>query len=253
MVRTSARPPPNTPFAQSAMTDLRTGSADRRVSGVSREPRPAGVRLTTLQRIAATAGIAGIVLLLGVLTFDGIRSAREARDSVAETHRVIETAQETLQDLINAETGQRGFLLTNDDRYLAPYRAALLALRSDTSILRRLTGSDPQQREKLDTLSERIGNKFAELAETIRLERLGKYDSALAVVRSDSGQNTMDDIRAKLRDLSSRQRALLAERTAAADNHFRLVEAIVIGGTAAAVIISLLLNTLLTRFADVQA
>jgi len=206
-----------------------------------------------MQRIAATGGIATIVLLLGVLTFDGIRSTRDVRDNVAETHRVIETAQATLQDLTNAETGQRGFLLTGKERYLAPYHAALLALTSDTTLLRQLTGADPEQRQQLDTLSERIGYKLAELGTTIQLKRSGHPDSAIALVSSDSGKNAMDDIRASLRALSNRQQALLAARTAAAERHYRIVEATVIGGTIVAVIIALLLNTLLTRFADAQA
>ena len=235
------------------MTDLRSGSVDRRSASVNREPLPVGIRLTTMQRTGATGGVAGIVLLLGILTFDGIRSTRDARRNVVETHRVIETAQATLQDLTNAETGQRGFLLTHKERYLAPYRAALLALSSDTASLRQLTGADSEQHRQLDSLSGRIGSKLSELAETIRLTRSAHPDSAVALVSSDSGKNAMDDIRASLRALSTRQQALLAVRTASAERHYRIVEATVIGGTIVAVIIALLLNTLLTRFADAQA
>jgi len=234
------------------MTDLRSGSADRRASA-KRDPTPAGVRLTKLERIGATGGIAVIVMLLGVLTFDGITSTRDARKGVTDTHRVIEATQATLQDLTNAETGQRGFLLTSKERYLGPYHSALLALTADTAMLRRLTGDDAQQRAQLDTLSSRINSKLAELAETIRLKRSATPDSALALVLSDSGKNAMDDIRATLHALANRQEALLAERTAAAERHYLVVEATVVGGTIAAILIALLLNTLLTRFADTQA
>ena len=234
------------------MTDLRSGSAGRR-AGAKRDPIPAGVRLTTLERVGATGGIALIVMLLGVLTFDGITSTRDARKGVTDTHRVIEATQATLQDLTNAETGQRGFLLTSKERYLGPYHSALLALTADTAMLRRLTGDDAQQRAQLDTLSSRINFKLAELAETIRLKRSATPDSALALVLSDSGKSAMDDIRATLHALANRQEALLAERTAAAERHYLVVEATVIGGTIAAILIALLLNTLLTRFADTQA
>jgi CHASE3 domain sensor protein len=185
------------------MTDLRSGSADRRSASLNREPLPAGVRLTVVQRSAATGGIAAVVLLLGVLTFDGIRNTRDARHNVAQTHRVIETAQATLQDITNAETGQRGFLFTGKDRYLAPCRSALLALTSDTTSLRRMTGADPNQRRQLDTLSERIDYKLAELAATIRLKRLAHPDSAIALVSSDRGRKAMDAIRVSLRALSA--------------------------------------------------
>ena len=234
------------------MSDLRSGSADRRGASAHRDPRTAGVRLTTVQRLGATGGIALIVLLLGLLTLDGITSTRDARKAVTDTHRVIEATQATLQDVTNAETGQRGFLLTNHESYLEPYHAALLAITADTTLLRRLTSHDLQQRQQLDTLSRRIQYKLAELAETIKLKRSASPDSALEVVMSDRGEDAMHDIRATLHALSNRQEELLAQRTAAAEKHYRAVEATVIGGTIAAVLIALLLNTLLTRFANAQ-
>ncbi|MEO8879327.1 MAG: CHASE3 domain-containing protein [Gemmatimonadaceae bacterium] len=220
---------------------------------MNREPMGAGVRLTNLQRVGSVAGIAGIVMLLGILTFDGINSTRNARKIVAATHRVIEATQATLQDVTSAEAGQRGYMLTNDERYLGPYHAAVLAITADTTTLRQLAGADAQQRLQLDTLSARIGVKLGELAETIRLGRAGLRDSALAVVRSNLGNNTMDDIRATLYTITNRQQALLAERTNGLERRYRIVEATVIGGTVAAVVIALLLNTLLTRFANSQA
>ncbi|MDQ2930469.1 MAG: CHASE3 domain-containing protein [Gemmatimonadota bacterium] len=232
------------------MTDLRSGSADRRAN---REPPRAGVRLTTLQRLGATGGIAFIVMLLGLLTFDGINSTRDARDVVAGTHRVIEATQATLQDVTNAETGQRGYLLTNDERYLGPYHSALLAITSDTATLRQLAGADVQQRLELDTLSRRIDFRLGELAKMIRLSRAGMRDSALALVTVGLGKNAMDDIRATLRVIGSRQEALLSGRTNGLERRYRIVEATVIGGTIAAVLIALFLNTLLTRFAFGQA
>ncbi|MEP7088329.1 MAG: CHASE3 domain-containing protein, partial [Gemmatimonadota bacterium] len=235
------------------MTDLRSGSADRRAPAGARGPRPAGVRLSTVQRIGATGGIAFIVLLLGMLTFDGIASIRNARRIVTDKHRVIEATQATLLDVTNAETGQRGYLLTSDERYLSPYHAALLSITADTTRLRRLTGNDAEQRQQLDSLARRVDFKLGELAETIRLSHAGRRDSALALVKSNLGRNAMDDIRATLRELAGRQEQLLSEQTNVADQHFRVVEATVIGGTLAAILIALLLNTLLTRFADGQA
>ena len=235
------------------MTELRSGSADRRATSANLHPRPGVVRLTPMQRLGATGGIAFIVLLLGLLTFDGIRKTRDARQVVMDTHQVIETAQATLQDLTNAETGQRGYLLTSKDRYLGPYHSALLAISSDTTMLQRLIGSDSQQRQQLDTLSARIAFKLAELDTTIRLKRSAHSDAAIAMVATDSGKNAMDDIRATLHAITNREQARLAESTTAAERRYRVVEAIVIGGTIAAVLIALLLNTLLTRFADSQA
>ena len=235
------------------MTDPRSGPADRRAANATRTPRPAGVRLTKFQRIAATGGIAAIVLLLGIFTFDGIASIRSARGGVIATHRGIEATQSTLQDLTNAETGQRGYLLTNNERYLAPYHAALIAITSDTARLRALVGTDSVQKRLLDSLGTAIDRKLAELSKTIALNRTNGFSAAQATVLTDRGKNAMDEIRGVLRSMAARQEAVLDERIGESDRHYAIVQVVVVAGTVAAVLIALVLNTLLTRYANTQA
>lgn len=234
------------------MTDSRSGPTDRRISATHRVA-PTIVRLTALQRVGATGGIAGIVLLLGILTFDGMVGTRSTRLGVISTHQTIEAAQATLQDLTDAETGQRGFLLTNDEHYLEPYHAALIAVAADTARLRMLMGDDALQNRQLDSLGFRIGAKLGEAAQTIAIARSSGEASARAMVETNRGKFAMDDIRGILRAIASRQAALLDERIRQLDRHFGFVEGIIIVGTAGAVLIALLLNTLLTRFANAQA
>jgi signal transduction histidine kinase/CHASE3 domain sensor protein len=232
---------------------MRSGAADRRTGRGLRVPPPVGVRLTTRQRLGATGGIAGIVLLLGLLTYGGIANIGAARAGVISTHRAIEATQSVLQDITNAETGQRGFLLTADERYLQPYKSALSRLAADTALLRGFVGTDAVQNHLLDSLSNRIGVKLAELAQSITLMRTKGPDLARATVDSDRGRGAMDDIRGLLRSIAARQQALLDERIAESDRKYLIVEVIVVGGTIAAVVIALMLNTLLTRFANAQA
>jgi signal transduction histidine kinase len=230
---------------------MRSGSSDRRAAGASREPLP--VRLTTLQRLLATGGLAAIVLLLGLLIFDGIGRARVDRDAIRNSHQMIEAAQATLQDLTNAETGQRGYLITSDDRYLDPYHKANAAITSDTAELRRLAGSDPMLNRRLDSLSGKIDAKLAELAQTIDLQRAGGIDSARAEVRTNLGKNAMDAVRAELGQISARQEAMLAKRVELSNAYYRTVTITDVAGTIGAVLLALLLNTLLTRYADTQS
>jgi signal transduction histidine kinase len=232
---------------------MRSGPGDRRAGREERAPAPAGVRLTALQRLGATGGIAAIVLLLGLLTYGGLATTRAAREGVARTHRAIEATQSVLQDLTNAETGQRGYLITGSERYLAPYRAALERLSADTSLLRAAGGSDPVQKEELDSLSRAIDTKIGELALTISIMRTSGADAARAEVDTGRGQRAMDDVRVLLRNIATRQQTLLDQRVAESDRHYNVVEAIVIAGTITAIVIALMLNTLLTRFANAQA
>jgi signal transduction histidine kinase len=109
------------------------------------------------------------------------------------------------------------------------------------------------QSRLLDSLGRGIDAKLGELAETIALNRSSGFAAARAVVEEGLGKSTMDDIRAMLRELASRQQALLDERIAESDRHYRIVEVIVVAGTLGAVLIALALNMLLTRYANGQA
>jgi len=235
------------------VTDKRDGPTDRRSGSESRVPIPPGVRLGAGQRVAATAGIAGIVLLLGILIFDGIARAHEAREAIRSSHHMIEAAQATLQDLTNAETGQRGYLITRDETYLAPYRNALAAITADTTALRRFAGADAVHGRELDSLSKRIDAKLGELAKTVALVRNEGPNAARDEVRTGRGKLAMDDIRGVLGQISAHQDALLAQRLAESDRHYQKVQIMDVVGTTLVVVLALVLNSLLTRYADHQA
>ena len=175
--------------------DTRAGPSDRRTGPTGSVAAPVGVRLTALQRLGATGGIAGIVLLLGLLTYGGLSSTRAARADVAKTHRAVEATQSVLQDIVDAETGQRGFLLTSDEGYLEPYHAALNRLAADRVLLRTLAASDPVQTHDLDSLSTAIDAKVAELASTIEIMRTRGFQATRIEVDTHLGQRKMEVIR----------------------------------------------------------
>jgi signal transduction histidine kinase len=216
-------------------------------------PPPVGVRLTTAQRIGATGGMAGIVLLVGLLTYGGLSSMLSARARVVNTHRAIEATQAVLQDITDAETGERGFLITADERYLEPYHSALNRLAADRALLRTLASTDAVQNHGLDSLSSAVDAKVAELANTITIMRTSGSDAARAEVDTHLGQRKMVVIRGLLQNIAAHQQALLEQRIAESDRNFRIVEAVIVAGTITAIVIALMLNTLLTRFANAQA
>jgi signal transduction histidine kinase len=232
---------------------MRSGPSDRRSGRAVRVPGTVGVRLTTLQRLGATGGIAVIVLLLGLLTYAGVSGTRTARANVSNTHRAIEATQSVLQDIIDAETGQRGFLLTADEGYLEPYHEALDRLAADRSLLRTLASGDPVQRRDLDSLSGALDAKVAELASTIAIMRTRGFDAAQREVDTHLGQRKMEVIRGSLKAIAARQQNLLEQAIARSERKYRVVNAIVIAGTVTAIVIALMLNTILTRFANAQA
>jgi PAS domain S-box-containing protein len=135
-------------------------------------------------------------------------SAAVARRS-SDTRLLVETVLSALRD---AETGQRGFLLTGDERYLEPYDAGRGrlgdALQRVEPLIVEVAG--PPAAARIAAVRKLAGAKLAELAETLRLARAGQEGAALALVRTDEGKGTMDAIRAEAE-------ALDAEATAASN------------------------------------
>ena len=121
----------------------------------------------------------------------------------------LDELQSSAQD---AETGQCGFLLTNNEKYLEPYNSALLAIPPKLDEIAQLTSDNPAQKPRVAALKLHIGAKLAELKETIDLRQTHGLDAALAVVNSDRGKAEMDAIRAQLAAMSQEEAALRSKR-----------------------------------------
>jgi CHASE3 domain sensor protein len=128
--------------------------------------------------------------------------------SAAETSQVISTLERLLSGVEAAETGQRGYLLTGDDRYLQPYRRAMIAFPAALAKLRAElgpAGSTEAPRDakvRLAVMETLIGAKLGELRQTIDLRRTGGLAAALAVVCTDVGRRDMEEIRRIVHRLS---------------------------------------------------
>jgi signal transduction histidine kinase len=103
--------------------------------------------------------------------------------------------------LLDAETSQRGFLLTQDPKYLEPYEAARRQIGPDMERLKQLHQSDPEQERMLEDLSRVVSDKLAELAQTIALAQAGNVAAALDIVKSDRGRESTEAVRKTLSDL----------------------------------------------------
>ena len=116
----------------------------------------------------------------------------EARDKAVAVERV-RTA------MLDAETGQRGYLLTNDPAYLEPFERAVRII--DSAVLEAFDHSSSQSREAAEVerrTNALITDKLAEMRETIRLHDAGDRDAAIALVKTDRGKADMDQIRSVL-------------------------------------------------------
>src|SRR4029077_6402394 len=107
--------------------------------------------------------------------------------------------------LVDAETGQRGFLLTEDESYLEPYREAVKNLDRLTDELKKMTSGDPDQQKRIHTLEPLIESKLGELQNTIDLRRKDGLAAANQVVLGGQGKQLMDNIRAVLTEMADEE------------------------------------------------
>ncbi len=138
----------------------------------------------------------------------------EAQTAVAHTYIVEGELAQTLATLVDAETGQRGFLITGNERYLEPYGAALSTLETHLQRLESLTADNGDQQRELRRARELVSAKLAELDQTIAVRRQVGFDAASRIVLTDRGKRNMDELRAVLDEMKSREAALLDQRLA---------------------------------------
>lgn len=162
------------------------------------------------------------VLLLILLANAGIR--HRAMRQVIQANSLVDHTQEVLFEvehvsnlLVDAETGQRGYLYTHDPRYLGPYNEARGLVPSAIEKLASLTSDNPEEASRVARIRELADQKLKELQTTIELDQAGKPEEARAIVTSNAGMNLMEELRRLLAETSRIEQRLESERTAQAE------------------------------------
>lgn len=162
--------------------------------------------LTTLPFVA-------VIVLAAVLSFVYHELLRRQRDSVEHTYRVITALEATSSRIVDAETGQRGYVITGDTAYLAPYRRALVEIPASLRELRALTADNPAQLRREEALSASLTAKLQELQQTIDARNAGGLAAARDVVMRDRGRILMDEARATVAQMRAAESGLLRQRS----------------------------------------
>ena len=156
-----------------------------------------------------------VVLLVGAaLSVHANVTLRADRELVVHSHRVIEAGQDLLSGASDAETGQRGYLITGEKRYLEPYGAGRLKAAEALQALERLVADNIQQAARVTRLRKSIASKNAELAEVIDIRDREGFAKARDLVAADRGKIVMDELRAILRELNATEASILQTREA---------------------------------------
>ncbi|MGO9379461.1 MAG: CHASE3 domain-containing protein [Dissulfurispiraceae bacterium] len=153
-----------------------------------------------------------IIGIVGIQSYLEIQRLIESNSWVIHTHEVNENLEHVLSLLKDAETGQRGFILTGEERYLEPYVAANTDIQKDIEKVVALTRDNPEQQKDLQQLMKLYRDKLDELQETMKLRREAGMEAAISFIRTDRGKVIMDDIRALMNQMETREIALLETR-----------------------------------------
>lgn len=147
---------------------------------------------------------------------------RSSNESVVQTHTVIVAIDRLLVDVQDAETGQRGFLLTGDERYLDPYNRAVTQVQTRLQQIEGLIDHSDSQRWRFEELRGYIKTRFNELDVILGIFRNEGQASAIAGANLERGKAEMDAIRRVISELREEERDLRVERLAAMDSAYRV-------------------------------
>ncbi len=160
----------------------------------------------------------GLLSILTISNYSLIVYAENISDNrqhwFIHTYKVIAVSEKFLGYLRDTEVGQRGYLLTNNKKYLSPYQTGSFQAIKSFQELKTLTRDNSLQQKRLDIIFQLTNAKLADLGQTIMLSMRNKKDEALVIVNSEHGKIIMDTIRDHFNDFKKEEEQLLKIREA---------------------------------------
>jgi CHASE3 domain sensor protein len=136
-----------------------------------------------------------ILLAVSLLSYQDWAAFQRSAPQVQHSREVLEQIEQVLAYVRDAESSQRGFLLTGNPEYLEPYKTAIRSLPGSLAALRAAVDSEPAQRTRVASLTNLISEKMGELERTVSLRQSDGFEAALAEVNTNRGERAMDDVR----------------------------------------------------------
>jgi CHASE3 domain sensor protein len=194
-------------------------------------------------------------LLAASLAAIGIRAERRLAHSnqwVSHTIEVRRELQELRAGLLQAESGQRGYVLTAQDGYLQAYRSSVDQLPGRLTRLRSLTADNPVQQGNLRDLDAGVAAKMDFMAEVVSREAAADHAGALALVNTNRGRESMDAIGATLSAMEREEARLLAIREARLRSSSRFNSGFLFGLVALNVVFAFVMLLVFRRLSRIQ-
>jgi methyl-accepting chemotaxis protein len=207
------------------------------------------LNLRTIQAKLAVGFALGPIILaiVGWIAYTNTLSLNESTALREHGYRVLQQAEVVAKNLVDAETGQRGYILTGQETYLEPYNTALRQIDTTTARLVELTVDNPRQQARLATLKQQIQLKLTEMAAAITIYRDQGQAAAISYIQNDRGKSAMDDIRATIAQFEAEENDLLRQRAENADRTAALTYDSIIYGTIVSFLVLAIAGVLIAR------
>jgi len=188
-----------------------------------------------------------ISAVIGGMSWWSIKQSEFAEYWRTHTYQVLDDLSELLSLTKDVEASQRGYVITGEDSYLAPYEESVAKIDPQLQDIRVLTADNPRQQQRLDVLKTAIHDRL-ELAKQIVDARRGSgFDAAAQLVKAGNGMVLMNEIRQVLGDMQGEEKMLLEQRTSVTEADAKNLKGTIIIGMLMAFAAAVALGVLLTR------
>jgi signal transduction histidine kinase len=185
------------------------------------------VKWTIEKKTIVLLGLASFILVgINAFSYWSFIRHKEASELVNQSQSRLQKLDNVLSTLKDAETGQRGYLLTGQESYLKPYNSAVKTIARQIEDLRQLTVADPEQQQQIIGLQPLVTRKLTELKQTIDLRKNKGLEAAVQLVSTNQGQALMLQLRQKIQQLQSENSRELQNRLRAKEEDYRRVQLI---------------------------
>lgn len=188
-----------------------------------------------------------LILFIAVLSYRSVTNAIERTLWVEHTEKVITAADEIQSDLVDSETAARGFIITGEAYFIEPHMAVRNTIQTKINHLIELTSDNPRQQMRLQEVLTLSKQRIDVSDQMIRLQKIGRHNDAVGLVRSQSGKALMDRIREQITYIKAEEKTLLTVRVSETENAFTFTRKIIVLGNGLAILLLFFAFAMLVR------
>ena len=202
---------------------------------------------TTLNIIGSIVPIVAFVIV-DAIAYISIVNLIADENWVTHTYTVIDKTDSLLVTMVNAETGQRGYIITGNSTYLEPYNLAIADIDGQINEIKQLTSDNPIQQSNIDKLTLLTKERLSQLENNVNLRKANDISVLTENINGlDQGKKTMDGIRTVIADMKNEESQLLVAREATSKSAAQSTGFTIILGTAAAIAVTVISTVMVNK------